>query len=140
MNHRRPPFRKSGAVLVMVLVALSVATAIGVAMMKNAFQQHKLIERMEFEAQARWLVESGLQRAAARLAEDGTYRGEEWAVPAAQLDGRHDAIVTIRVESMPNQGGERRVQATANYPQKSIGRVRRVKQVTMSLRKLRDQQ
>ncbi len=83
----------------------------------------------ERRLQAEWLVESGLERARARLAADSSYAGETWTLGASDLGlpespaivtgagngDRGGGVVTITVDrSGQDRGGECRVQA--DYP------------------------
>ena len=67
------------------------------------------------QTQADWLAESGIECAAARLAADPKYRGETWNVSAAELGGRDDGTVAIRVEDLPGRPGSRAIRVEADY-------------------------
>jgi Tfp pilus assembly protein PilX len=86
-------------VTVAVLVCLVVAAMIGGALLRTGLVQRRRIQMEERRLQALWLAESGLERAAARLADAHDYRGETWEVPAADLGGPWPGTVTIAVET-----------------------------------------
>ena len=76
-------------VLIVLLVCLAVAAALIVGTVRIALVSHQATQTASWKAQARWLVESGVERAAAKLAADPAYAGETWNIPAAELgDGR----------------------------------------------------
>ena len=83
--------------------------------------------------QAEWLAESGLERAAVRLAEAPDYRGETWQVPAADLGGPWSGTVTIAVEPVAAQPARRTVRVQADYPDGVEPRARRRKHATVEL-------
>ncbi len=113
----KPELRaRRGTALVVVLAGLAVATVMFVAAMKLIVVQHKTIELNSRQIQAGWLAESAVQRAAARLAADANYRGETWKISAADLEGRDDATVAIRVKLVPGKADRRAVRVQADYP------------------------
>ena len=65
-------------------------------------------------AQAEWLAESGIERAAARLAANHEYAGETWTIPPAVL--AEGGLVRIVVETPSGQPGRRVVRVEAEYP------------------------
>ena len=79
-NHK--PSR--GITVVAVLVCLIIITMVGLAMLKLGRAQHDQVRTFERRLQAEWLAESGMERALARLASDGSYRGEIWSISAAR--------------------------------------------------------
>jgi hypothetical protein len=71
----------------------------------------------ERRLQAEWLAESGLARARARLTADPDYKGETWKIPASQLDGAHEGLVVVEVETRADlKRGERVVRVVADFP------------------------
>ena len=61
-------------------------------------------------------MESGLARAAARLAANPDYQGETWALSASSLGGRDAGEVTIVVKPLEKSASRRRVRVEADYP------------------------
>jgi Tfp pilus assembly protein PilX len=121
---RSPPPRRPGAVTVAVLVCLVVAAMIGGALLRTGFVQRRRIQMEERRLQALWLAESGLERAAARLADAPDYRGETWEVPAADLGGPWAGTVTIAVETTNAPPSRRTVRVQADYPNGAEPRAR----------------
>ena len=125
--------RRRGAVLVMVLVCAMVALAILVSLVKLAAAGRRMVDQQSWQVQAVWLAESGLERAAWRLAADADYKGETWTLPADQLAAADAAVVQIRVETIPEQPNRRLVRVRADYPDHPTNRVRLSKQAVVEL-------
>lgn len=125
--HRR------GAVLLIVLVALTVASAVLVSVVRLAAADRKAWQGEVRQVQAAWLAESGLERASARLRDDPDYRGETWTIPADALDGRHSGAVNIQVEPAADQPSQRRIRVTADFPNDPQHRARRTREVVVAI-------
>lgn len=108
--------KRRGAILIYAMVAMLIATMIGGALVKTALARRQLARREQLRMQAEWLAESALNRAAAKLKTDADYAGETWNIPKTDLDGEHDAVVTIRVVKDSNNSNRRKVTATATWP------------------------
>lgn len=107
--------RRGGAALV-ALVCLSVIGVVVVGLLRVSKARADQVRLIEWRCQADWLVEAGLERAAARIKADPTYEGETWSIPAESL-GRRSASVVI--EMTPGAEGEDdllRVLIRADYP------------------------
>jgi type II secretory pathway component PulK len=130
-NHR--PRDRRGAVLAAVLVLAVLAAMLLAVWLKAAVAQHRQLRLRAYDLQAAWLVEAGLERAAARLAADPAYEGESWTVAAEQLQTRHAGQVEIRVASVADQPALRQVSVSADYPRDATRRARRGKQIEMAL-------
>ena len=125
--------RRNGIVLVAVLVCLIVASAVFGMATKLAVARHLAARHRQIELQAQFLTESGIERAAARLAVRPEYRGETWRIPAAELDGSHDAVVEIQVEPVADNPQLGRITVRTHYPAQAEPRAGDSKQVLMSL-------
>lgn len=128
------PFESRGSITVFVLVCLVAITAICGVLLRIGLAERQRIRAEERRLQADWLVESGLERAVARIAASkGEYQGEVWEIPAAELGGRDSGRVTITVER-PDATSNRRqlqVRVQADYPSDPTGRVRLHKTLTV---------
>lgn len=108
--------QRAGAALVLAL-AVFTAVALLVGSSLGLFAaQHRALRQAQFEQQAWWLADAGLERAAAQLEENADYTGEVWQLAAEELTGVHPATVTIRVESTEVDAPLRRITAEAVYP------------------------
>ena len=82
----------------------------------------------ERRAQAVWLAESALDRAAARVGAEEEYRGETWEVASDQLGGRGAGRVVITVTG--DEGADARVvKAVAVYPAQSETPARETREI-----------
>ena len=124
-----PPPRR-GAVLIVVLVCLALATTMFVLVVKQAVAERRAIDRSHSALQSLWLAEAGVERAVARLAAEEDYAGETWIIPGQQLS-RDDAVVRIKVEKVADRPERRSIRVEADYPSGSEHRCRRVKQILM---------
>ena len=125
--------RRQGVVLVVVIVCVMVAAVVFTSIVKLAAAQRRMIDRQSWQMQATWLAESGLERAAWRLAADPNYPGETWTLPADQLAGTDGAVVKINVETIPELPNRRLVRIRADYPDHPQHRSRQSKQAVVQL-------
>lgn len=123
--------RRRGAVLVMVLVCMMVALVILTSLVKLAAAGRRMTDRQAWQVQATWLAESGLERAAWRLAADANYKGETWTLSADQMAAADAAVVRIEVETIPEQPNRRLVRVRADYPDHPQHRARQTKQAVV---------
>jgi len=121
---RRKLQARRGAALVMALVAITVLTIIGGALVRLAVVETKTVDVQQRERQARRLAEAGIARAAAQLKTDPKYRGETWSLASALALPGGPAQVTIEVSEISDKPGSRRVTAAADYPSDSTVRAR----------------
>jgi Tfp pilus assembly protein PilX len=134
-RRKRLGYGNRGAVLLVLLVGLGVAATVTFAVVRLAAAGRQSLDRQVREAQAAWLAESALDRAAARLAADPNYPGETWTLSAEDLAGRDAASVAIRVEPEAGRPDRRRVSVEAVYPDDPRLRARQTRDVTMTLPK-----
>ena len=129
----RPPARRRlrGAVVLIVLAALVVASAVLVSIARLAVADRTAWRAETWRMQASWLAESGLDRAAARLQADADYRGEIWTVAAGDFDGRQGGRITIAVDSVADRPRQRRVRVEADYPDDPHDRARQTREAVL---------
>jgi type II secretory pathway pseudopilin PulG len=116
-----------------MLVGLVLIALIAGTLLRTGLARRRGLRMEERELQARWLAESGLERAAARLAEAPDYRGETWTIPAAELGGPWSGAVAIAVEPVAGRPGRRLVRVRADYPDGAEPRARRRAEATVEL-------
>lgn len=127
---------RRGLVLLMTIAVLAIASILLAVWAKDAIDQHRQLRLRARQLQADWLVESGVDRAAARLAADADYTGENWNIPADELGGTGGAVVVIRAEAQPDEPQSRLVHVAADFsaaPAPQANRVRRSKEVVIEL-------
>ncbi len=117
----------------MAVVAVAVSTAVLLSIVKLSATGCRTTRTEAWQMQAAWLADSALQRAASRLAADAAYAGETWAIPAAQLTGDADGLVTIEVIPVSNDPTRRQVRVRADYPNDPQHRARQSRQVIVQL-------
>ncbi|MBI3862955.1 MAG: hypothetical protein HY290_13775 [Planctomycetia bacterium] len=128
---------RRGAFTSIVLVCLLISTMLMGALLKIVLLQNRQAGRELGRVQAGWLAESGLDRAAARLAGDPNYAGETWTIAADRL-ARHDpGVIVIRVEKVESRTSQRLIVVEAAYPPDGPDRARVTRQATMTLREER---
>lgn len=108
--------RRSGTILAIALILLTVVMLLSAAVAKRMLIFHKQEKLDENRNQALWLVESGCQRALRAVSTSKDYRGETWRV-SDDLLGAAGGVVAIRVEVPPQPATERVVTVTATYPE-----------------------
>jgi hypothetical protein len=118
--------RRRGFVMLLVVACLALLFAVFAILLRLTWVGRSQVMSQQRHVQADWLAESGLERAAARLAESPDYYGETWHVAAEDLNGHDDARVQIIVE-VPTSPECRRVRVVADYPSESAHRVRRTR-------------
>jgi len=112
--------------LVLAMMAIASLLNIGLARRTRARTEERRL-------QAEWLAESGLERAAAKLAAAPDYPGETWEPPAADLGGRDGGLVRIEVAPVAGQPRRRRARVVADYPRAADRRARQTRQAMIDL-------
>ena len=128
--------RRRGMILVVVLVCLAIAGMLMASLSRLAVARHDVSRAAQWQLQATWLAESGMQRALAQLAADPQYKGETWE-PSADEGGVFDesgAMVVIEVENVPEGPGQRTIRVLADYPNHPQHRCRQIKEAVVPLR------
>ena len=128
-----PAKGRRGVILVAVIVCTAVASMIFLSTVKTVAAGRRMMQEQSWRLQAAWLAESGLERAAARLAADPGYQGETWNVPAEQLAGSDAAVVNIEVQPAGEQPDLRLVSVRADYPDHPRHRARQTKRALVQL-------
>jgi hypothetical protein len=117
---------------VVVLVCLLIAGMVLGSLLKLAMLQDRQSARDGWRVQAGRLAESGLSRAASRLAADPNYAGEKWQIHPDQLGGQ-SAFVVIQIENEGAGTRRRRVTAEATFPDDGPEHARQTRQIFVSL-------
>jgi type II secretory pathway component PulK len=130
------PHRR-GAALIAAMIAVLLASAVGIALVKTALAQRRTAIREQQRQQSIWLAESALDRAAAKLSHDPKYAGDTWTISAADLGGREEASVVIKITGETDGKNLRMVTVTADYPAESPQRSRTTKTITIDLNRFR---
>jgi type II secretory pathway component PulK len=124
---------RRGAVLIMALVCLVLIGVMGGALLQWAAREHKLLRSRDEQSQAHWLAEAGLERAAARLADDADYTGETWRLATADLPSGDEARVSCHVATIDGRPERRWLEVEVEYPLGSAAPVRVRKRIVYQL-------
>jgi|SRR5579872_6607716 len=133
----RPPSHRAatrrGAFAIVVLICLVVAGTIVASLLKMALLHDRQLSSEQNRLQAAWLADSGLDRAANRLAREAGYTGETWKIDPAQLGGVDAALVTIRVQKSEADAANRTIVVEAAYPAEGPNHVRVTRQAEVAV-------
>ena len=132
LGTRRRESRR-GAFMVVVMICLLVSSLIVGALLKLALMQSRQLVQEQRQMQAEWLADSGLERAASRLATDPNYGGETWNIEPDSIGGQDAGLVTIKVEKDRLQTQNRSVTIEAVYPADGPSQVRRRLAATVAI-------
>lgn len=128
------PKHRRGAILVVILVCFVVAAAMFVLLGRQSVTQRREAEAQLWTAQAQWIAEAAIERAAARLTADAKYAGETWAISAVELGAKEGAQARIRVENFADRPNRRLVRVEADYPDDPVHRSRWTKLIAIDLK------
>ncbi len=137
---------RRGVTLVAVLLCLFIVMLLGAALLKIALAQRGINRDLERSMQAEWLVESGLERALARITADRDYTGETWSISATDLGLSEEGlpgnsaqkpltagVVTIVVDRPAAETNRRRIRVQADYPRDEPRRSRHSQEISLDL-------
>jgi hypothetical protein len=146
MTPRMAQRPRRGIMVVAVLLCLIVVMLLGAALLKIALAQRGINRDLERRLQAEWLVESGINRALARIAADRDYTGETWSISAADLGLSEEGlagssaqkaltagVVTIVVDRPAAETNRRRIRVQADYPRDEPRRSRHSQEFSLDL-------
>jgi len=119
--------------MVIVMICLLVSSLIVGALLKLALMQSRQLVQERCRVQAEWLADSGLERAASRLAADPNYGGEIWSIEPDSIGGQEAGLITIKVEKDRVQTQNRSVTIEAVYPADGPSQVRRRLAATVAI-------
>lgn len=128
---------RGGVIAVVALACVAAASVVMAVAVRRSLAEWKVVRFDAQRTQCRWLAESALERAVARLAADPKYEGELWRIPAAVLTGKddsHGAAVKIEVAATAKEASLRVIRVQADWPEDSTARTRVRKQTTIRLR------
>jgi len=125
--------RRRGAILVAMMVCIVLISLILGALLKLSVAHRRQGLREQERIQARWLAESGVERAANRLSADSDYAGETWEIAAENLGNAGPARVEIQVKTDEGRPDQRVVTAVAVFPADRARFAKRTKQLVIQL-------
>lgn len=114
MRRSRIPSR--GLAMIAVLALLMIVGGFSLTIVRSLAARRQMMQTEERRAQAEWLAEAGIERAAAKPRASGDDETEIWNIAEEELGGQGAGRVTIRwAPSMPETKGCR-VEVEAEYP------------------------
>jgi hypothetical protein len=102
---------RSGVAALLVLICLSFATVVATLLIQAALAERTYANRIALTYQTDWLVEAGIDRAAAQLGQSATYKGETWPVSFQIADRALNGVVHIEIKTAGSQTRFVRVKA-----------------------------
>ena len=116
---------RGGTILVIALICLLLVTVLTASLTRTALLQREQVFRDEFQLQAEWLAEAGIDRAVVRSGAEPEYTGEEWR-PAVDEGGIPLGQVRIGVVRDDSNAGMTvtRINVTADVPADTADRAR----------------
>ncbi|MFT7632431.1 MAG: type II secretory pathway pseudopilin PulG [Mariniblastus sp.] len=109
----RKSSQRSGAILIVMLVCLGVATTILFTVIQSSIRARRQLQSELQMEQTKWLVDAGIRRAGAQLSNNDEYSGESIKLDNA-LSHYSDANVEISISSDDLAEHEYRLEITAN--------------------------
>jgi Tfp pilus assembly protein PilV len=117
----------------MAMICLLFVSLIGASLLRTALTERQQTRRAQWQLQAEWLVESGVERSAAMLSLDSAYAGETWMISPAELNGTQGGLVTIEIRPVSERPDSRLVSIIANYADGSPQQIRSSKTVLIDI-------
>lgn len=105
---------RRGAVMVLVMVCLLGVSLLAATLLRLAVAQQRQLRMEERHLQAEWLAEAALERAAALLRRDPSWKGDEWTPSADVLP--EGGTVETRVEPAAAAEGGWQITVAASVP------------------------
>jgi hypothetical protein len=113
------------------MICLVLTSGLLATLLKMAVLSRKAAQMEAHALQAKWLAESALDRAAAKLSDDANYRGETWTISPKDLGGSVGGEVIIAVKP-GKQATLREVEAIARFPSENSRGVKRTKRIVIA--------
>lgn len=125
------PNSRRGTIVIIAMIALLLASAMGLALIKTSLAERKLVLRSQHRLQAQWLTEAGIERAVVQYRQNPGFDKETWTVPAALLpQGETCSIaITLQAASLNNDTDLVRLTVVTDYQTEDLQRIRDRKSV-----------
>ena len=115
-NDRRR--RRRGLAIAPAMICIVLVLLVCAGLMRQTSTLRRESKAKQERMQSVWLLESGLSRAAAKLAADRKYAGETWEIKAEELGLAYPG--TVRIEVKPSgdaaNSNQVKVRVEADYP------------------------
>lgn len=127
-SRRRAIVPRRGAVMLLVIVMLFVATLLMGTIVEGVLRGRRQLRQEQRRLQAHWLADAGLQRARHKLRTTPDYGGDTWRVSGPDASGEAEIVTTVTGPSDAKQ-----LTVVVDYPLGSPARVRVRRQTLVSL-------
>ena len=94
-----PPNSRRGTIVIIAMIALLLASAMGLALIKTSLAERKLVLQSQHRLQAQWLTEAGIERAVVQYRLNPNYDKETWIVPDSLLDEGEACTIAIKIHA-----------------------------------------
>lgn len=125
--------RRAGAILVVFVVLLLLASMTVGVLLQVTMQQRGAVKSASLQTQAEWILQSAANRAAVKLRQDANWNGETWKLTAEELQQTNDASAVIDISKDANKPSRRQAQITVLYPAEDAQRVRLQREYVIDL-------
>ncbi len=122
--------------MVAALLGLLLVASFSTVTVHSILRQHRRQKTRMTLVQSRYLAQSAIERAVARLRQNADYTGEEWQIAAGEINSRDSATVSIEVSNDKNKPEQRSVSVVARWPANSDLPSLTRKQILIDLNKL----
>jgi hypothetical protein len=131
-RHESREQRRRGVTLIPVMICLTIITLLGGVLLKIVLLENRQQRASEWRALTVCLVESGLDRAVARLKLSHDYTGERWHISDEAIGHGASAIVTIEVQPADGTRFRQTIRVHADYLRDGASRARLTKSFEIS--------
>jgi len=128
----RKPHSRSGAALLVVVLAIVIAAMVAATLTQTALTQRRQVQLERDRAQTFWLAESGLSRAVAELDRNPNYRGEDWRIDVPGPSESQPGLVAIHI-TRNAETNQPRIDVTAEFPAGAVYRTRLHRELVLNL-------
>ena len=119
--------------LAAALVCLLVVMLFAAAVVQALVTRQRATRTEEQQLQCLLFTESAMDRAYARLRLAPDYSGETWTVSLDDRGVARPGVAHIRIEPVAEESAKRQIAVEVYWPDDPIFRIRRVKQITVTL-------
>ncbi len=121
---RRLETARRGGVVIIFMVSLVLMMLATLALIRTTLMHRDIVRSNQLRMQARWLMHSGVGRAAERARSNPDYSGETWTIPPDESGLTDVAQVEIAVAPVDDDATRRTLTITVNFPADSPQRAR----------------
>lgn len=115
---------RRGFGLALAILCTGLLALIFGAILAMVVRERLVVRTHERRAQAEWLAQAGVERAAQALRSNPSYSGETWKISNKFLAGGSTGRVTIAVAAIEGQPRTKRITAIADFPVEEKRRAR----------------